>query len=206
MRRFLACAPLALVMLGSCGEGGGDGIVEVYWQFDDAELERLYPLGELPDTCELESRSGIDYALLVRLTIARNTEACAEDWANPDCQVIAPITFSCDRFRGTALSVPVSAEDDGSDPGYLMVVEAVIDPTDTEPFVPERSCLAGPGPRVRRVKPGRITDLEIYQFIVLAIDIEAQRQAEDTAPEDVPAEFESKEEYVRQTLLDFDDC
>jgi hypothetical protein len=51
-----------------------------------------------------------------------------------------------------------------------MIVEAMVDPTDTSPFVPISSCLTAPGPRVRQVRPGRITDLELYQFVVHAID------------------------------------
>jgi hypothetical protein len=165
MRRYLL---LVLPLLGSCSDG--DGIVEVYWQFVDVELQRVYPAGVEPDTCELESQGGVRYDIRVRLTIVENTPSCMDDWSNVDCQVVEPIVFPCNRSRGTALSVPPSAADDGTDPGYLMVVEALVDPTDTSAFVPDSNCVAGPGPRVRQVRPGRITDLEIYQFIVSAID------------------------------------
>jgi hypothetical protein len=158
----------ALLSLGACSEG--DGIVEVYWQFEDANLRRIFPVGVEPDTCELPSVSGVRYDLRVRLTIVENSESCEEDWSNPDCQIIEPVLFPCNRSRGTALSVPPSAAGDGTDPGYLMVVETMVDPTDTAPFVPSSSCVAGAGPRVRQVRAGRITDLEVYQFIVLAID------------------------------------
>lgn len=180
MRYAIGCALAALVLLGACGDP--DGIVEVYWQFDDAKLERLFPLGEYPTTCEFESQSGIRYDLRVQLTIVENTQACTDDPTSAECQVIEPKLFPCNRFRGTALSVPVSANPDGDDPGYLMFVEAVIDPTDTPPFVPSPACLSGPGPRVRHVRPGRITDLEIYQFVFAALDVEALREAEDSDP------------------------
>lgn len=165
----------ALLMMLLLGCSDRDGIVEVSWQVEDASLERLYPLGFESDTCELSSASteqstGARYDLRVRLTIAFNTDACAADHSTADCQVIEPILFPCNRFRGTALDVPPSAEDDESDPGYLMVVEPMIDPTDAEPFVASSTCIASPGPRVRRVRAGRITDLEVYQFIVLAIE------------------------------------
>ena len=163
-----ATLSLALVSLASCGEG--DGIVEVYWQFEDSNLRRIFPVGVEPDTCEFESMSGVRYDLRVQLTIVENTESCRDDWSNVDCQVIAPLLFPCNRSRGTALSVPPSAADDGTDPGYLMVVQTMVDPTDTDPFVPDESCVAGAGPRVRQVRPGRITDLEVYEFIVQAID------------------------------------
>jgi hypothetical protein len=171
MRRTAALS-LVLSLLGSCSDG--DGIVEVYWQFVDVELQRVYPVGPEPDTCEFASEGGVRYDLRVRLTIIENTPSCVDDRENPDCQVIEPLLFPCNRSRGTALSVPPSAADDGTDPGYLMIVETLIDPTDTSPFVPVSSCVSGPGPRARQVRPGRITDLEIYQFIVAAIDNRGQ--------------------------------
>jgi hypothetical protein len=161
-------ASLLLPLLGSCSDG--NGIVEVYWQFNDADLRRVYPVGVEPDTCELESQSGVRYDLRVRLTIVANTQTCIDDWNDPGCEVIEQLLFPCNRSRGTALEVPPSATDDEDDPGYLMIVETMVDPTDTSAFVPDSSCVTGPGPRVRQVRPGRITDLELYQFVVHAID------------------------------------
>lgn len=162
---------LATALLASgCGEA--EGIVEVYWQFEDRKLERIYPQGDVTDTCDFTSASGIRYDLRVRLNVVENTEACAETPDDPACQIIEPVLFPCNRQRGTADPVPISARDDGSDPGYLMFVEAVIDPTDGPAFVPNSTCLVGPGPRVRRVRPGRITDLEVYQFIVEAVTVD----------------------------------
>lgn len=166
--RRVAAASFVLSLLGSCSDG--NGIVEVYWQFNDAELRRVYPVGVEPDTCELESQSGVRYDLRVRLTIVENTPTCSANWTDPGCQQIEQLLFPCNRSRGTALEVPPSAADDENDPGYLMIVETMVDPTDTSAFVPDSSCVTGPGPRVRQVFPGRITDLELYQFVVHAID------------------------------------
>ena len=160
---------LAIALLASaCTEE--PGIVEVYWQFEDRNLERIFPQGDVADTCEFTSASGIRYDLRVRLTVVENTDACAATPDDPACQIIEPVLFPCNRQRGTADPVPISARDD-SDPGYLMFVEAVIDPTDGPPFVPNSTCLVGPGPRVRKVRPGRITDLEVYEFIVEAVTL-----------------------------------
>jgi hypothetical protein len=159
----------AILLSGGCAEG--EGIVEVYWQFEDRNLRRIFPQGDVSDTCEFVSASGIRYDLRVRLSVTENSEACTAAPDDPGCPVIEPIVFPCNRRRGTAGSVPVSARDDGSDPGYLMIVEAVIDPTDGPAFVPNSTCLVGPGPRVRKVRPGRITDLEVYQFVVDAVTI-----------------------------------
>jgi hypothetical protein len=163
---------LGLALLGStsaCAEG--EGIIEVYWQFEDRNVERIFPQGDVADTCEFTSASGIRYDLRVRLNVVENTDACAATPDDAACQIIEPVLFPCNRQRGTADPVPISARDDGSDPGYLMFVEAVIDPTDGPAFVPNSTCLVGPGPRVRQVRPGRITDLEVYEFIVDAVEV-----------------------------------
>lgn len=162
---------LGLSLLGSgCAEA--EGIIEVYWQFEDRNLDRIFPQGDSRDTCGFTSTSGIRYDLRVRLTVVENTEACAATPDDDACQIIEPVLFPCNRQRGTADPVPISARDDGSDPGYLMVVEALIDPTDGPAFVPNATCLVGPGPRVRKVRPGRITDLEVYEFIVEAVTVD----------------------------------
>jgi hypothetical protein len=161
---------LAVLLLAGCGER--DGIVELYWQFDDTKLRRIYPLGVEADTCGLQSQT-VDYDLRVRLNVLENTQACLDDPSNVDCQVVEPMLFPCNRPRGTALHVPPS-ETEAGDPGYLMLVDLVIDPADADPFVPLATCVARPGPRVRQVRAGRITDLEIYEFILLTVDIDGE--------------------------------
>jgi hypothetical protein len=159
----------AVLLTSGCSEG--EGIVEVYWQFEDRNLKRIFPQGDVADTCEFTSASGIRYDLRVQLRVVENTEACAATPDDEACQVIEPLLFPCNRQRGTADPVPISANADGDDPGYLMIVQAMIDPTDGPAFVPDSSCLVGPGPRVRQVRPGRITDLEVYEFIIDAVTI-----------------------------------
>ncbi|NVB39608.1 hypothetical protein G6O69_17330 [Pseudenhygromyxa sp. WMMC2535] len=153
--------------LGACASE--EGIVEVYWEIENAELERIFPQGLRSDSCGFESESGIRFDLEVQLTIAENSTACAEGWDTSDCAVIEQLSFDCARSRGTATAVPISASGD-EDPGYLMFAELTMNPTDSAAFVPIAACMAGPGPRVRRVLPGRITDLEVYQFVFHALD------------------------------------
>ncbi len=159
------------LVLGASACAEGEGIVEVYWQFEDRDLERIYPQGDRGDTCGFTSASQIRYDLRVRLRVVENTDACAATPDEPACQIIEPVLFPCNRQRGTAEPVPISAQADGSDPGYLMFVDALIDPTDGPPFVPNADCMVGPGPRIRKVRPGRITDLEVYEFIVEAVSV-----------------------------------
>jgi hypothetical protein len=168
-------AGLALLALLGCGPD--EGVVEVYWQFEDAQLDRIYPLGWRTSTCAFTDRAGDNYDIVVRLTIAHYTDACAEDHTDPSCHVVEPETFGCLTSRGTVTDVPPSSQDateTDDDPGYLMVVEPVIVPEASEAFVPISTCIGRPGPRVRRVRAGRITDLEIHEFIVHALDPAAE--------------------------------
>ena len=187
MARVLSlCTALfgSALVLAATGCGQQPGLVELAWQFDDAGLERMFPQGSLSNTCALPSADGLEYALQVQLRIVTNDELCTADPSLPSCQVIAPLIFDCNRFRGTAKQVATSDPDDsGEDPGYLMFAEVLIQPsTSAEPFVADPSCIQGPGPRVRSVRSGRLTDLEVYQFVFSSyssggapVDIEACR-------------------------------
>ena len=187
MARVLSlCTALlgSALVLAATGCGQQPGLVELAWQFDDAGLSRMFPQGSVRNTCTLPSADGLEYALKVQLRIVTNDEPCTADPSLPSCQVIDPLIFDCNRFRGTAKQVPTSDPDDsGQDPGYLMFAEVLIQPsTSAEPFVADPSCIQGPGPRVRSVRSGRLTDLEVYQFVFSSyseggdpVDIEACR-------------------------------
>jgi hypothetical protein len=168
---------LALVALSGSGCGRDEGVVEVYWQFEDATLERVYPLGYRATSCGFTDRSGIEFDLRIQLTIVHYTDECAADHTDPACQLVEPRLFDCERARGTITGVPPSSEDasaTNSDPGYLMLVEPVIVPASGDSFVPTSTCIGRPGPRVRRVRPGHISDLEVHQFILHALDPSAE--------------------------------
>ncbi len=168
-------AGLAVIAI-ALGCGAEHGVVEVYWQFEDATLDRIYPLGYRTTTCSFLDRSGAKFDIRVQLTLAHYTDACAEDHTPSSCHVVEPQRFDCARARGTITDVPPSTADASaidSDPGYLMIVEPVIVPADGEAFVPASTCIGRPGPRVRRVRPGRIADLEVHEFVVHALDPDA---------------------------------
>lgn len=168
---------VGLALLALLGCGPDQGVVEVYWQFEDARLDRVYPLGYRTSTCAFTDRAGDNFDIVVRLTIAHYTDACTADHTDPSCHVVEPKQFGCLRARGTLTDVPPSTADateTDSDPGYLMIVEPVIVPENSEAFVPISTCIARPGPRVRRVRAGRIADLEVHEFILHAIDPDAE--------------------------------
>ncbi|EDM81109.1 hypothetical protein PPSIR1_29875 [Plesiocystis pacifica SIR-1] len=181
----LLVAGVGLTGLASLtGCGSEEGLVEVYWQFQDGALEPIYPQGARDDTCEFLDSTGLRFNLRVQLTVAENDAACSTDegYEAAGCTVVVQEAFECNRGRGVAEPVPISGPNGTpgeDDPGYLMFVEALIEIGD-ESFVPSSSCLLAPGPRVRQVFPGRITDLEVAQFVFLPYSVGSGDAAIDT--------------------------
>ncbi|MCA9681581.1 MAG: hypothetical protein KC457_05255 [Myxococcales bacterium] len=173
----LLAAGLLATTLALSGCGREEGIVEVYWQLENADLDRLYPQGLRNDTCAFDSVSGERFDVQVQLTVAENSPECAVHWSDPACVIVEQLRFDCTRARGTATSVPISSSG-SDDPGYLMFVEATMVPEGGEPFVPMASCMQGPGARVRRVLPGRTTDLEVYEFVFRALQSKLQTKVD----------------------------
>lgn len=189
--RARSLALLGLPLLGVLASCGAEvGIVEVYWQVEDAALRRLYPPGDRSSTCAFTDLDGANFDLRVRLTIVHASDACAASPADAACQVVAPVVFDCLRARGTVTDIPPSSQDaseGNDDPGYLMFVEPLIVPEVGEPFVARSTCVGRPGPRKRRVRAGRITDLEVHELVFHAltsadakVDLEACRPDADT--------------------------
>jgi hypothetical protein len=87
-------------------------------------------------------------------------EACEADDPLASCDTVTEATFDCDRFRGLIPELPSS-----EDP-YLMHVEVRVSPDGGDPFTAAPDCIAAPGPRARTVRPGRITDLAVYQLVI----------------------------------------
>lgn len=170
--RPLELAFLGLLALAPASCGSEVGIVEVYWQVEDASLRRIYPPGDRTSTCAFTDLDGANFDLRVRLTIVHATDACALTPEDAACQVVAPLVFECLRARGTVTDVPPSSTDaseGGDDPGYLMFVEPLIVPEQGEAFVARSTCIGYPGPRKRRVRAGRITDLEVHSLVFHAL-------------------------------------
>lgn len=147
------------------------GVVELSWQFVDRDGTRIFPGGQLElekrDACNLPGRLGgdrVEYDLDVQVSI------CDEDCGNcddPACLVMNPLRFSCETFRGSDPDVPSSEQP------YLFFVQPIIDVDRSDvQCIPDPSCVATPGPRRREVRPGLVTDLAVYQFVV---DIELNR-------------------------------
>ncbi len=163
MRWATTVAALPLLLGGACT--ADTGVLELNWAFVDAQLDPIYPSGYERDTCDFTGRTGSEerlYDLRVRLRIS--DPACEGGPGDPECRLLDPIVFPCNRARGTEMEVPASDTDLRFD------VDVVVVPRGGGTFVPKDECVTHPGPRLRPVPEGLVTDLAVYQLVVHAID------------------------------------
>ena len=165
MRSARLLLPLALNATG-CLERDA-GVVELAWVFVDRNGDPIYPGGvfsftDQRDSCDLPgvtSQGPIVYDLRVQLEIC--DLSCDAGCTDPACQVVEPIRFPCRAARGTDPEVPASDEP------YRFTVRAAIE-SNLSPncLDPAPTCVAVPGARDRKVTPGLVTDLQVYQISV----------------------------------------
>lgn len=160
------------------GCGPRSGTVELAWQFVDRGGDPIFPGGvfgsRFRDVCDRSGRLGepVTYDLGVELEICdpaceadldRPAEEDAEgERCDPGCEVVPALRFSCETYRGSDLDVPPS------DQPYRFTLRALveIDREGASCPAPEPTCIAVPGPRERTVRPGLVTDLQVYQIAV----------------------------------------
>ncbi|MEM6289747.1 MAG: hypothetical protein AAGA54_00735 [Myxococcota bacterium] len=164
MYRALAIAVVGLLTVGS-GCSVDTGVVEWAWAFIDENGDAIYPSGVFDvsrtSACGLPGRtasSNVAYDLGVELAICDPT--CTEGCEDPDCQIVAPLEFGCDRSRGSNPSVP------SSDAPYQFTISPVISLPGGDECRDMGACISAPGPRERVVAPGLVTDLQVFQLIV----------------------------------------
>jgi hypothetical protein len=143
-------------------------VVELSWVFVDKNGGVIYPGDQLSldrreSSCDLPGQLGngssVFYDLQVELEICT-----AEDDAGSDSVCPENITrrFPCDTARGTDPEVSVA------DHPYRFTVRTVMTRSDggTECTNLPADCIDVPGPRERKVQPGLVTDLQVYQIKV----------------------------------------
>lgn len=158
--------------------GVDEGTVEIHWSFVDANLQRISPGagGNEQGTCALQdwlrprgSGEAIfdeldDVVLRVRLL----GYECA-DTANPGtgatspCPAEAPVVderFECDESGAVVTQIPAQTD------AMVWITQIEVDDGTGAAFVARADCISVPGPRQRKILPGRITDLELYEFVV----------------------------------------
>ncbi len=172
--RALRALFTSLVLL-QAGCSVDTGAVEWAWVFVDQDGDTIFPGGVFDlgrtDACGLPgttSEGGVRFDLSVELTICDPT--CTQGCEDPDCQVIAPLGFDCNNSRGSNPSVP------SDDAPYQFRLNPVLSLPDDVECRDLTSCIAAPGPRERVVKPGLVTDLQVFQLVV-GLDIDAPAAA-----------------------------
>ncbi len=153
-------------MLGlASGCSVDQGVVEWAWAFVDQDGDAIFPSGVFDlgrtSSCKLPGRTSeaqVRYDLGAELVIC--DPECAGGCEDPDCQVVAPLGFDCDRSRGSNPSVP------SSDAPYQFTISPVITLPGGDECRDLGACIAAPGPRERVVHPGLVTDLQVFQLVV----------------------------------------
>lgn len=169
----LAFAGLSPLLSGS-GCSDNTGVVELSWVFVDRNGGVIYPGDQLSldrreSSCDLPGQLGngtsLPYDLRVELEICTAEDGAAG--AN-ECHENLTRRFPCDTARGT------DPEVDAADHPYRFTVRAVMTRSDNDVECTElpADCIDVPGPRERRVQPGLVTDLQVYQ-IKINVDVGA---------------------------------
>lgn len=154
----LACAPT-------------EGYVEIAWSFIDQGGSTLYPDGVLADSCDFtaafaaESASDTLRPAKLRVELEICDPACDGDCEDPACMVVEPTQFACNTARG-ALTIPAT----GGDYRFTTRIVAELDGDPDCACVLSTDCALVPGPRDRAVRPGLVTDLQNYQFVLDVTD------------------------------------
>lgn len=164
MRGALAIA-VASVLVAAPGCSVDTGVVEWAWSFVDQDGDPIFPSGVFDlgrtSSCALPGRSAagqVRYDLGAELVIC--DPECAAGCGDPDCQVVAPLGFTCDRSRGSNPSVPSSATP------YQFTLSPVVTLPGGKQCRDLDACIAASGPRERVVQPGLVTDLQVFQLVV----------------------------------------
>lgn len=166
MRRVV----LGLLALAGCSSN--TGVVEVAWAFVDRGGEQIFPGGlfapQSKNACGLPGRTSngqLSYDVSVELRIC--DPECSGGCEDDACQVVSPLAFGCSTSRGSDPDIPSSGQP------YQFLLQPILELSDGSVCRdPDPTCVAAPGPRQRRVKPGLVTDLQVYQF-VLNFDLDA---------------------------------
>lgn len=160
----LACAVLlGLPAVPACTDSRG--IVQIAWAFVDRSGATVFPAGDLGDTCSfrgaLDGRDR-DYDLQIAVRVCDPT--CAGGCDDDACLIVDPLLYSCLSARG-------SSEVPSSESPYQFQVDVIAEFDETCACVVQAPCAEVPGPRLRMVRPGLITDLQVYQLVLDMQDV-----------------------------------
>ena len=158
--------------LAACAQA--EGSVEIRWVLVDANLERIFPGDAANTSCALEdwlrARGPAGPHTRVAARVRLLGYECADTATTGDGQ-----TFPCpaaepiiDERFDCALSGAVVTRIPALDDAIVWVMQVEVDDGTGAALVASDRCISIPGPRQRKIVPGSITDLELYQLVVHA--------------------------------------
>ncbi|MEZ4453211.1 MAG: hypothetical protein R3B09_27360 [Nannocystaceae bacterium] len=135
------------------------GIVQIAWSFVDRGGNSVFP-GPLGDTCSFHGVvDGADRSFDLRVAVRLCDPECSAGCGDDGCLLVDPLVYSCLGARG-------SSEVPAMDTPYEFKVEVLADLGSECTCVIEEPCAEVPGPRLRMVRTGLITDLQVYQLVL----------------------------------------
>ncbi|MCA9719938.1 MAG: hypothetical protein KC468_35045, partial [Myxococcales bacterium] len=167
-RSFARSFALALALAAPLACVADEGVVELNWKFVDRELTAVYP-GDARDSCAfsgaLEADGAVrDYGLHIELEIC--DPECAAGCESEECLVLQR-RLPCDTARATT-SVPMIEEREYQFSTRIIAAVEGADLEDPQACVCtlQVECALTPGPRERLLRPGLVTDLQVYQVVL----------------------------------------
>lgn len=158
----LALAGCAFAGLAACSPDLG--VVEANWAFVDDRLTAIYPGGEEFNSCGLPATPEGDVLYDIAIELVISDPECEGEVGDPDCDVVEPVRFPCNRDRGAVLDVPES------EAGYWMVLRPVVLPDVGDEFAADPTCMTVPAARRRAVRGGLTTDLAVNEIVIRGIE------------------------------------
>ncbi len=155
-RRHAPRVALGIALAGGFCCDRTHGEIELNWTVVDAAGASVFPTRDLDDLCGFTGRMVAEgprarYALHVQLELC--DPACGCD---PACEPTR-LTFDCDAARGWGT---VLADE------YELRVSLIARPETGCACELTPACALAPGPRVRAVEPGLVTDLQVFLFVL----------------------------------------
>lgn len=178
LRLALARAAALLGLVAACD--GSRGQVELNWSVVDAAAEPMFPQGPLADLCGFVGRTaeggpqrGYDLRVQLRLCDPDCPQDCADA---PECQRDV-FQYPCKSARGfsTVLAQP-----------YDFEVDLVARFSDTCACELGPACALVPGPRTRTVEAGLVTDLQVFQLVLVRLLVDP----DDSPPDPIAMDLD----------------
>jgi len=179
--RWTAGFMIALFALVACNHQ--EGIVEINWAFVDQDGDKIIPSRDAENSCGFAGNlagKAENYQMQVELRVCE--PGCEGGCENPACYAVDPFRFDCHALRASS-KLPASF--DGYE--FQVAVIAVPDNNAQEQCECElRSpCIERPGPRIRTIEAGLITDLQVYQLVLALPTVEPIISADERIVFDV---------------------